>query len=74
MAPLWRTRPLTDRGSAPAIHNAGRTEWREAIGFCLLSPTFRRTGDLAWRVSAFPGAGRYSRLTSRRLARVSPSI
>jgi hypothetical protein len=34
---LW-----TDRVSVPAIHNAGRTEWREAIGFCLLSPRFRR--------------------------------
>ena len=46
MAPLRRTPPWTDRVSAPASHNAGRTEW-QAFGFCLLSPIFgakRRPG------------------------------
>jgi len=58
MAPLWRTRSFwTDRVSARASHNSGRTEWREEIGFCLLSPIFGRTGDLAWRVSVFPAPG-----------------
>ena len=65
---LW-----TDRVSVPAIHNAGRTKWREAIGFCLLSPMFGEQATWPVGLQDFRH-GPYSRLTSRRLARVSPSI
>ena len=47
---LW-----TDRVSARASHNSGRTEWREEIGFCLLSPIFGQADDR-------PGGFEYFRL------------
>jgi hypothetical protein len=79
MAPLWLHAAFgpTERRGPVNVHTcggvSGRSEWREAIRVCLLSPIFGRTGDLAWRVECFR-LSPYSRLTSRRLARVSPSI